>query len=346
MTKSNMKNYMYILMTMFSFLYLHNLEAWGQSERQNGNLYLFSQKVRESSPSPLYNFVEKYLSQLKAAGNNDKTNAKMKNDLFTIEYGSVASISLLHDSMEINILREKDKRYYITWTKDKQKIMSISFPVQYELILGLKKVEIEDLLKERLLAYKPQPIVKKISPNTLSATTQKDFFIEEKGFYQIDGMRADHYYLKSEAGYTLLADKNNPIETLANLMTTGQVKNNIRLTIIQRKYGNKQDTIQTTVNQWISFCKEEGCIPYLGIEEYDGKNIRATVIMENKILGYIHLFFFQFPAELLENKLKGDVTATLYSYIPVHNLNNLFDDYSIKLKQHTPKYHLSKKPYN
>lgn len=334
-----MKHLIYITVVILTYFYFQP-EIQAQSLPNEARLNLFSQKVRSSSPSPLYNFVEKYLSQLQIAGNNNKTIEMMKNDQFTIEYGTIGSISLLHDSLSLTIARESDMRYYITWTKDKQKIMSISFPIQYELILGLKKVEIENLLKDRLLAHKSQQTVNPVIPGTLSATTQKNFFIEKKGFYQIDAMRADHYYIKNAAGYKLLTDKNSPIETLANLMTTGLVKNKIRLIITQRKYGNKQDTILTPVNQWVSFCKEEGCTPYLGIEDYDGNTIKATVIMENKLLGYIHLFFFQCPVKLLDNEPEGDILATLYSYIPVHNLNNLFDDYSIKLKKHKPEYHI------
>lgn len=332
-----MKNCIRIILIVLQFLCIHNTDVQGQHQRGEGVLNLFSQKWRESSPSPLYAFVEKYLSQLQAMGNTNKAKEKMANDMFTIEYGSIASILLLHDSLDVRIEREKDRRYYITWTKNKQKIMSVSFPIQYELILGVRKTEIENLLKERLLLYKPQPITGKVVPESLTTTSQKNFFIEKNGFYQIEAMRADHYYIKSGTECTLLADKDYPIETLSNLMTTGQVKNNIQLNIIQRKYGNKQDTIPIPINQWISFCKEEGCIPYCGIEEYDGNSIRATVIMENKTLGYIHLLFFQFPAGMLSS-LKGTVGATLYTYIPVHNLNNLFDDYSIKLQRHTPKY--------
>lgn len=301
------------------------------------NYQLFSEKMRDSLPSPLYNFVERYLFQLKAISNKSLANEKMGIDKFRIEYGSIESISLLHDTLDVRIATDTNKRYNITWSKEDRTIMSISFPIQYELILGLKKTDIENSLKERLQSYSPHSTSYTIDERSLTATIQKDFFIERKGIYQIESMRADHYYIKNKSGYSLLADANNPIESLANLVTTGQVDNNIKLTIIQKKYGNKQDTIHSTLNTWISFCQEEGCIPYFGIEAYDGTNIHANVIMENKALGYVHLFFFTSPVEYINDR-NGNINATLYSYIPMHNLNNLFDDYSIRLKKHTPRY--------
>ena len=165
--------------------------------------------------------------------------------------------------------------------------MTVSFPASYELILRKNKSEIEDLLKKRLLAYRPHTVPGMLSPEYPDSTGQKNFFIDTKGYYLLESLRADHYYIKNRQGYSLVVNKQNPPETVANLMTTGEISNRLNLTIVQKKYGFRQDTFRIPLNHWTLFCREEGCTPYFGIEEYDGKKITASLIMDNPSLGYI-----------------------------------------------------------
>lgn len=319
-----MKNNCILLSALILLFCIPVSKAQNRQEATGRNRLFFNGRLTKEKPSPLYTFLEQYLSDLQTAGNRRKAEEQMTSDKFSIEYGTLSSIALLNDSLDSRITLHK-KRYTVGWYQRNKPVMTVSFPASYELILRKNKSEIEDLLKKRLLAYRPHTVPGMLSPEYPDSTGQKNFFIDTKGYYLLESLRADHYYIKNRQGYSLVVNKQNPPETVANLMTTGEISNRLNLTIVQKKYGFRQDTFRIPLNHWTLFCREEGCTPYFGIEEYDGKKITASLIMDNPSLGYIHLLHFTFPLELLD-KLEGTVHATLHAYIPTHNLENLFDD--------------------
>lgn len=301
---------------------------------------LFSNSLTEMHPSPIYTFVEQYFSELQSAGNKKTAERKMAADKFTIEQGNLAAIALLNDSLDTQISLDNKKRYSVSWRKNNKTVMSVSFPAQYELILGKNKYDAENMMKKMLFSFRPTTSPRMQPKGDLNSTGDENIYTESNGYYQVKSLRADHYYTKDRQGYRLLSDKRFPYETLANLTTTGQLPNQLQLNIIHKKYGSRQDTIDIPLNHWVLFCKEEGCTPYFGTEKEDEKSITATLIMNNPSLGYIHLLHFSFPLELLEG-MKGTVTATLRTYIPTHNLENLYDDDTDTLRQRMPLFDLS-----
>lgn len=316
------------------FLCVPTLKAQQQAAVATRQLALFSNSLTEKHPSPIYTFVERYLSELQSVGNRKAAEKQMAADKFTIEEGNLTSIALLNDSLDARITLDEKKRYTVSWLQKNKAVMSVSFPARYELILGKNKFDTENMMKKRLLSFRPSATPRMQPERNLDSTGDKDIYTESNGYYQVKSLRADHYYKKEQKVYRLLLDKQYPVETLANLMTTGQLANRLQLDIIQKKYGGRQDTIRIPLNHWTLFCKEEGCIPYFGTENEDSKSITATLIMNNPSLGYIHLLHFTFPLGLL-NDMEGTVTATLRAYIPTHNLENLFDDDPDTLRQST-----------
>lgn len=305
---------------------------------------LFSPEIKKSLDAPLCSFVERYLYKL-SNSKPEEAREQMKTDKFIIEYGNPAIIPFLDASKDVRIAIRDEKRCFMTWWDKEDELLSISFPIQYELILGLNKIEIENLLKDNLLQHPTEYMPEPAKEEELVPAGPKNFFIATPGFYQVENMRSDQYYVKKGNSFCLLDDTGYPLETLSNLMTSGLIENNIQANITQNKYNNKQEHIQVPLNRWISVCRSEGCIPYFGTEYYDKDIVRATVIMVNRRLGYIHIFFFNFPLQLLHDK-KGEIDATLYAYVSVHNLENLFDDYNIRLRDRKPKYRINNKANN
>lgn len=335
-----MINNRYILIPLLLlFLSLTSLKAQLGQQPATRLPALFSNSLTEMHPSPVYTFVEQYFSELQSAGNKKTAERKMAADKFTIEHGNLASIALLNDSLDTRITLDDKRRYTVSWLKNNKPIMSVSFPAQYELILGKNKYEAENMMKKMLLSFRPTATPRIQPKGDLNSTGDENIYTESNGYYQVKSLRADHYYIKDKQGYRLLSDKRFPYETVANLTTTGQLPNLLQLNIIHKKYGNRQDTIDIPLNHWVLFCKEEGCTPYFGTEKEDGKSITATLIMNNRSLGYIHLLHFIFPLELLD-KMEGTVTATLRTYIPTHNLENLFDDDTDTLRRKSPLFDL------
>lgn len=322
------------------FLCITTLNAQQRDATATRPPALFNNNLTEKHPSPIYTFIEQYFAELQSADNKKKAEQKMADDKFKIEQGDLTSIALLNDSLDTRISLNDKKRYIVSWLLKNKTVMSVSFPAQYELILGKNKYDTENMIKKMLLSFQPAAVPRMQPKGTLNSTGDKDIYIESNGYYQVKSLRADHYYIKERQGYRLLSDKQYPYETLANLMTTGQLSNRLQLRIIHKKYGNQQDTISIPLNHWTLFCKEEGCIPYFGTEKEDAKSITATLIMNNRSLGYIHLLHFNFPLGLLD-KMEGTVTATLRTYIPTHNLENLFDDDPDTLRRKSPLFDLS-----
>lgn len=333
-----MKYMIYHIIAFSLVLSVQELSSQAKADREKCP-DLFSPELKKSPDAPLCAFAERYLHEL-SNSRPEEARKKMDADKFAIEYGNPAIIPFLDASKDVRIAIRNDKRCFITWWDKEDELLSISFPIQYELILGLNKIEIENRLKDKLLHFSTTFIPEPVKEEDLIPAGPSNFFIATPGFYQVENMRSDQYYIKEENRVRLLDDTGYPLETLSNLMTSGLMDYNIKVNITQKKYNNKQEHILIPLNQWTSACLSEGCIPYFGIEYYDEHIVRATVIMENRRLGYIHIFFFTFPLQLLQKK-SGRIDATLYAYIPVHNLNNLFDDYKIRLRDHKPKYSIN-----
>lgn len=270
-------------------------------------LQLFSNEIRTSVSSPIFDFLERYFLQLKYPP-TVKTSANMiRDDKFQFIQGSTVIIDGLRLTDDFSFNND-NHRYTATWQRNGRTILSVSFPVEYELISGENKIEAE----ENLLADIQKTTIKQRKDN-----------IRQNDCYINDCFSNRLYYKQGH----LLFDSNHPAESLANLMLSTNAKGDYSIQVTQVSYGFKKKEFQVPLRQWIAFCQNSGCQLYFGIDNMnDQGDISAVVLAVNQAENYNHVLTVNIDAKSIDAQ-NGTIEARLYPYVPTHNVLNMFADF-------------------
>ena len=221
------------------------------------------------------------------------------------------------------------ERYTVGWQLA-DGTLTMVFPKQYELLLGADKMEMEKGLMEELArAGDVDCEVDTLAVAGLEPAARKGYYIRKGGHYLANEMHSDTYYREIGNGKAVLVfDAALPAESLANLFQEGWCGDDRRVMIqVQHHcYGNRKVEFMLELPQWVAYCKQHKCDVYFGMEQSDGTTLKGTVIVVNPDLGYNHMLYFECAADLF-TRLRPHVDAVLYSYVPTHNIKDLFNDY-------------------
>lgn len=269
-------------------------------------LRLFADELRTQGKSPIFDFLERYFLQLKYPPVVKTASNMIRDDEFRFITGSMATIDLIRTSDDFAFAND-NRRYTATWSRNGKVFLSVSFPVEYELISGENKIEAEDNL--------PSDIIKaKITPT-------KD---RQRVDNYINNCFSNRLYFQQGK---LIVSEQHPAETAANMMLSTNIKGNYSINITQVSYGFKKKVFQVPLRQWISFCQNNGCQLYFGIEQIlDNGDIRAVVIAVNQAENYNHVLSVTIPSSIIAHH-QGKIEGHLYPYVPTHNVMNMFANY-------------------
>ena len=300
-------------------------------------IYLFSEETRQTGKTPIFDFLERYFLQLKYPPQHKSMSNMTRDDLFTFLAGSLETVDDLLVTDDFGYSYD-DHRYQATWQRNGNTLLSVAFPVEYELISGENKIEAEDNLQAD------------ISNTTVAVPSVRGNLQSVRGDLQsVRGdlqspVKSDHYlsehitnrlYL---AEGELIASARHPIESCANMMLSLQAKGDYTVSITQLSYGFKKTTFEVPLRQWIAFCQDQGCKLFFGPEKLtDNGDVEGVVIAVNKAENYNHVLTVTIPSDLLDVG-KGTIQARLYPYIPTHNVLNMFAAY----KKSNPKTFVTK----
>ena len=269
-------------------------------------LQLFSDQIRTSAKSPVFDFLERYFLQLKYPP-TVKTSANMiRDDKFRFIQGSMATIDGLRLTDDFSFNND-NHRYTATWQREGRIVLSVSFPVEYELISGENKIEAE----ENLLADIQKTTVKQRKDNA----KRHDSYINECFSNRL-------YYQQGQ----LLIDSKHPAESLANLMLSTNAKGNYTIHVTQISYGFQKKVFDVPLHQWIAFCQNNNCQLYYGVEDIGKDEISAVVIAVNEAENYNHVLTISLSSKAIEAR-QGVIEARLFPYVPTHNVMNMFANY-------------------
>ena len=98
----------------------------------------------------MMDFLERYFRELSAV-KQTTVQTKMADDKVYFRKGKLSDLSQISDTMpfSINLL---DRYYEVMWMKVEDPFVTIVFPAQYDLLLGLQKDEALKQFKEAILA--------------------------------------------------------------------------------------------------------------------------------------------------------------------------------------------------
>lgn len=284
---------------------------------------IFSDEYKAAAGELLCNFVERYLLELLVEPDEASRNRRMMDDGVAI-VGDLERIPVMgHANFCCDITSLNGRQWRLSWHDALTPVLSLSAPAQFELIMGKNKIELEQGISDEIRRHdesRSRPV------DVLEAEpTGTGLYVCDRGCYLLEQMRAATYYKIADGGYRPVLEAARPVESLCNLLSLPECGAGYTLRIRQRKYGFRQDEFSCPLGRFVSFCREAGCVPYVGIEEEGIGRIVASLIMVNAEFGYNHILQVVFdPLQLRAGG--GVISATLNAYTPTHNLENIYDD--------------------
>ena len=293
---------------------------------ENIGYQLFTPEMKACGNASMMDFLERYFMELIHPSADKPANLMMRDDRFKIEKGTLNTVLQLRPEDGFGYSYAQ-KKYVATWVRNGEELLTVSFPMEYELIKGVTKIEAENafeqLLRAVVVGNRPRlvPDIEVMTPSKIEG-----YYILEGGSYIDKRLNADTYYQRSAGSYSLVCDMSHPAETAANMMLSIDAVGDYKLNISQSIYGFKRKQFTVPLRQWVAMCQDLGCSLYFGIESFNEKEVSASVIAVNDNESYNHVMFVRIPLHVIDEK-QGIIDARLDTYVPMHNVSNLFQAY-------------------
>ena len=275
-------------------------------EVEHIGIFLFSEDIRKADHSPVFDFLERYFLQLKYPPVVKSASMMTRDDQFQFIHGSLSMVEKLLPT-DVFMYNYDRYRYTASWSRNGKPLLSVSFPVEYQLMSGENKIEAENLLMSDI-------------QNTPVTSQGYDKSSSSNDTYINNDFSTRLYFSKGQ----LISSLSHPAETAANIMLSPFVEGSYRLQITQRKYGFQKTTFEVPLLQWLAFCKSHGCRLYFGVENItDDGTVTAVVIAVNTAENYNHVLTATLTPDIIGQQ-GGLIRAQLYPFIPTHSVMNLF----------------------
>ncbi len=296
---------------------------------------LFPRKEGKERNELYFDFAERYWLELLLCKDNFEALSKLKDDkvalfvdgnIFNLSSPSVKSLLSSAPTDEI-LFGNSDSLYYVGWKNVAGQEIALQFRKRIDLILGMDKRELEYFFFTHLNTYRVPAKAKAESPNssTLGPSAMPNIFVRKGATYLIPEMMSDQYWRKNKDGsMSLLFDEDYIPESITNLFTgDGNIDTDVKVRVNQRYYTSETQKYECDLSKFCSFMHDEKNIVYVGIDALKDDRVTGVVIYENKDYRYNHGLYFSAPYTVFKDR-KGYIDATLYTYIPTHNVQTIY----------------------
>lgn len=296
-----------------------------QAQADKGMLHLFHEDCKSKASPVVYEFLERYLYKVSHAVRGFDFYQSMADDKVVVKGGSLDNIGKLSPSSFFSLTRYDNKGYDACWQDSTGNILlDIQFPIQFELLLGQSKSEIEKGLQDLLKTY-PDTMPKVIVNQDMQKTTDGFLSTASSSYYYIQEVNTSTYF------ESRLFDKAKPVfsaqqnEYSAANLFHGVISEayDYKLYIEQNLYNFDHQKYTITLKQWLNYCREQKLTVYFGVEEVRTDGIKALLIAQNIDLGYNHVMSVILPDNFVD-KRDAVLKATLNAYIPTDNVKELY----------------------
>jgi hypothetical protein len=301
---------------------------------------LFHETMDRSDAPPVYDFVERYMLALILKRDRAEQSRRLRADSVTLKVnggdfaGSGRSVADIVCSIETTSpfrLSGDDARLQAQWQTAAGHI-ELSFPRQYDLILGRDKKELADAFRTELETFVcPDVPALSYTPLPNQYLPDLDIYADLGPTLLIPQIRSGRYFQYQPQGgqFVWLFNERMATESLLNLFgNADEMKRKNRLQATVKSYRLSEE-FPFSIDRLCAYMKARKCTAYMGIETKTETELTGTVMYVNRDLMYLHLLHFKFPKEAF-GKESVPVPVTLYPYIPIHNVASLYDD----IKEH------------
>ncbi len=167
--------------------------------------------------------------------------------------------------------------------------------------------------------------------DTISAGKTADLIESVKKAAESQQDKADHEKQNPakparQSGFELIYNSSvYPVESMANLLTTGKIDNDFILDIKHIGYDFNYQNISVPLNQAIDYFIKKNCEVFFGISQHKNDVYTCVVIFRNIPEGYCHTMRVTIDSNDLESR-SGRFPARLTSFIPISKISNLFGE--------------------
>lgn len=286
-------------------------------------LHLFSDEVRQAATyhqRVVMDFMERYFGSELTGRLQTTLEHKMADDKVYFRKGNMQQLRQLADTVPFSI-ELLDRYYEVNWLKNDEPFVTVVFPAQYDLLLGLRKDEAVNRLKNVILDA-PQRSVDTSIPDSLEQLDDS-VWQSKTQFFELESLNDAIYYNKVEDGLLPVFDGAHLDYSAANLFHGLITDADYRMYVEQSVYGMTTINYSLSLSQWLNYCAQLGLKVYFGVEEQREDGVLAMVIAQCRELGFNHLLSVVIPDKFVTDD-KAVLKVRLTPYIPTHNIKNLY----------------------
>lgn len=293
-------------------------------------LNLFSDEMKTSFDEDILNFIEEALlaKALKINGN--------QYEKLVITNGNIYDFKKLSPESKCTVNIHNSQLLISEWTVA-GKAVSIKVPIGYDTAVKGSRSDIENEFISRLKSSVANRLDFEIYDKDKLEPYGKDKLIYPGNTYKSKDISRNTYF--NIADLKPLWDVDYPLESMSNLFicpSEGYDNIRINLTILKHEYGEK-DIVSIFLNQLLSVCESDGCIPYWGVEKFENGILHGALFLYNQKKGYNHVIKIEcIPDEIINNN--GEIKARASLFIPTNNVDNLYSPYFKKNDKERIKY--------
>ncbi|MBP5628529.1 MAG: hypothetical protein J6X27_01640 [Bacteroidaceae bacterium] len=298
---------------------------------------LFPPEMKTAYPSVVYDFLERYLFEIDSLQKKHiAVDQRLRDDKVLFVTGNASSATHITQEMTFTISKTEDKFYEVSWSDTLGNVvLDLAFPMQYELLLGQPKVDIEKTFNTTL-AESSLYNCYLVDRQYLHEQPDSIYTNQNVQYLYVESFNDATYYRLSQTDSLLpIFDDSDKWRSAANLFQSCLDSTCIAgytLYIEQNLYGLAKKQYSIPLWQWLAYCQAMKLKVYFAIEEEREDGLKALLIAQSKDLGFNHMLSIIIPDNFVSNP-RSVFKATLNAYIPTHNVKDLYQQYIKKPKK-------------
>ena len=288
--------------------------------------HLFNKTLTDQYQNPfLFEFVERYLLELDLGIDERAKDKRMAVDQVTLVSGSIDLLRELTPQTDLSFSVEEIKRklFRLKWAFGGHEVC-ITIPADCQLIFGANAIELENIVKRNIPRLTSLTVDEVVQDWTHADVTRSGgSLIVSGGIYMSDKIRGDLYLTEGDDRLELVCTPKRPVRSVSNIMLTGIFQNDLPMQMALNEYGNRTDTLNVTLQQFITYCRAERCKFYFGVKGMKDGILSGTLFAFNENLAYTHMLAVEFPLDILKGEPLA-IRSTAYVYIPLRHVEDKF----------------------